>query len=78
MPVLETIRPNLTAVQISDHVLYFSYKTLIAVSTKGELLVSENVWSQTTGKHLNEISTKGQRIPYDDFVQKVELLGITL
>ena len=36
---------------------YFSYNTLIAVVTRtGEEFIRENVWGQTTGKHLNWIN----------------------
>ena len=36
---------------------YFSYETLVAFrSDKHGLVVRENVWSNTTGKHLNWIS----------------------
>ncbi len=43
-------------VSIGTVVLYFSYKTLIAFRTpETGLVVSENVWSRTTGKHLNWI-----------------------
>ena len=36
---------------------YFSYETLVAFSSaKHGLVVRENVWSNTTGKHLNWIN----------------------
>ena len=35
---------------------YFSYQTLIAVRHKGVLVIRQNVWSTTTGKHLNQIN----------------------
>lgn len=35
---------------------YFSYNTLVAFKIKyNELFVRENVWGNTTGKHLNWI-----------------------
>jgi len=35
---------------------YFSYKTLVAFSTPSSgLVVHENIWRTTTGKHLNWI-----------------------
>ena len=33
--------------------LYYSYKTLVAFRYNGRLVVRENDWSTTTGKHLN-------------------------
>jgi hypothetical protein len=35
--------------------VYFSYKTIIAFRFKGNLVVRENEWGPTTGKHLNAI-----------------------
>jgi hypothetical protein len=32
---------------------WFSYETCVAFSTLTDLYISENVWSQITGKHLN-------------------------
>lgn len=35
---------------------WYSYETMIAFQGKGQkLLICENTWSQTTGKHLNMI-----------------------
>ena len=43
-------------VSIGSLDLYFSYSTLIAFSSdKVGFWISENVWSVTTGRHLNEI-----------------------
>lgn len=58
---------------------YFSYKTLVAVYIPGHgKIVSENVWSVTTGKHLNWIDggDKASRVKFEDFERVVsELLG---
>lgn len=36
--------------------LYFSYDTIVAFQERGqEIVASQNVWSSTTGRHLNEI-----------------------
>ena len=54
---------------------YFSYKTLIAVKKGNKLLISENEWSTTTGKHLNLIdSDKKKRIPNKDLIKIVKEL----
>lgn len=59
---------NFTEVTMADLTLWFSYQTIIAWRISGgELHVSENVWSQTTGKHLNHISTKDQREDNEKF-----------
>lgn len=34
---------------------YFSYRTCVAFRAGGRLIVRENVWGPTTGKHLNWI-----------------------
>ena len=67
MPKLNQIASNLTSVSLclSDKVdhstyhvtLYFSYETCVAYHVEGEgLTLSDNVWSNTTGKHLGIIS----------------------
>ena len=52
--------------------LYFSYETLIAFQLDSELIVSENIWSNTTGKHLNIVDggAKSRRIPHEQFVRE--------
>lgn len=70
------------AVQLGDVTLYFSYETLIAFEGP-ELVISENVWSRTTGKHLNWISRdKDKRVPYSKFKERargiVERYGINI
>lgn len=54
--------------------LYFSYQTVVAFRKAGVLTVSENVWSRTTGKHLNAIDggAKASRVPHDEFVRRLE------
>lgn len=59
--------------------LYFSYQTIVAFvpwfgDNKGELIVSENVWSNTTGKHLNEIDggMKKLRKPHAEFTRLLD------
>ena len=49
--------------------LYYSYKTIVAFYTvQTGLIVCENHWSVTTGKHLNWINPdKSKRVKYDDF-----------
>ena len=51
----KTQRHNFSLVTIGNTDFYFSYTTLIAFRFRGFLVCSENVWSQTTGKHLNYI-----------------------
>lgn len=62
------------------YTLYFSYSTLVAYChPKADLIVSENIWSNTTGKHLNYINAdKSQRISRDDFRDKAKEIGLNL
>lgn len=69
--------PNFKSVKIGSIILYYSYDTIIGFSTpKHPLCVTENVWGPTTGKHLNMISEKKDRIPREEFLDK--LRNITL
>ena len=54
--------------------LYYSYQTIVAFYTiQTGLIVSENVWTVTTGKHLNWIQTdKSKRVKYDDFDKQLQ------
>lgn len=55
-------------VNFGNLTLYFSYKTVIAFSTPGDIKVSENLWGPTTEKHLNWIDggDKKTRLKRDD------------
>lgn len=49
--------------------LYFSYDTIVAVDE----VVSENTWSNTTGKLLNELQPdKKKRVPYETVEKEIE------
>lgn len=51
-----TNRPNFTVVQVGSLSVWFSYKTPIAFqSGYGSIVVRENEWGPTTGKHLGYI-----------------------
>jgi len=71
-------------VRIGDVLLYFSYETIIAFEApEFGLVVSENVWSVTTGGHLNTINpNKSIRLPrakfeklLDEVLEKYHLKG---
>ena len=71
-------------VRVGDVTLYFSYETIIAFEAPGYgLVVSENVWSMTTGRHLNAINpNKSIRLPrakfeklLDEVLEKYHLRG---
>jgi len=61
---------NAVMVDIGPVRLYFSYETIVAFHEDGHTQkVSQNYWSQTTGKHLNWIDDgdKKNRLTRDEF-----------
>ena len=72
---LMILGPNFTKVTVGDVDFWFSYETCIAFWVRSAgLVISENVWSNTTGKHLNKIGDKFLRIPHADFERKLQQL----
>ena len=63
-------------VNIGPVEFYFSYSTLVAFRTpKDDLVCSENIWGNTTGKHLNWIEPdKKQRVTHDEFEKRANRL----
>ena len=60
-------KQNFTYLVIGEVEFWFSYQTVIAFRTPTTgLVLSENLWGPTTGKHLNVIS-RGQRTPRAEF-----------
>ena len=64
---------NNTLVRTNRGDVWFSYKTPIAFRTLTTgLVISENEWGPTTGKHLNSIdSDKSKRIKRADFMDQL-------
>lgn len=64
-----TNRPNFTQVTVGSLTIWFSYKTPIAFQEGwGSIVVRENDWNQTTGKHLNWVNAdKSTRIDGREF-----------
>lgn len=59
------------------YTLWYSYKTLVAFRAPNHpLVVSENVWTPTTGKHLNMIDggEKKNRVDHQTFQRLVSEL----
>lgn len=69
-----TGRPNFTIVQVGELELAFSYRTIVAFRAGFDSWnVSENVWSVTTGKHLNYLEpVKTRRMDYQAFTIALE------
>lgn len=73
---------HLTTVQVGDTTVWFSYTTPVAFSnTKTGLIVRQNEWSTTTGKHLNYIDggtpeAKKKRVDRETFQKKLSEAGL--
>lgn len=70
---------NTIAVEMGPLTFYFSYDTIVAYrSPQDGMVMSENVWGPTTGKHLRIIGGNGERLPREEFKAKVAKLTDTL
>ena len=55
--------------------VWYSYQTVVAFQIEGcDRVVSENLWGNTTGKHLNWISSKKDRVPRQRFEELWRML----
>lgn len=52
---LKHIMPNFYEITINNVQAWFSYETLIAFEGEETIFVRENIWGNTTGKHINHI-----------------------
>ena len=71
---IDRIQSNFYILNVNEEVIiYFSYETPIALVIRGHPFVSENIWSKTTGRHLNMIEPdKDKRVPYSIVQDKIE------
>jgi hypothetical protein len=70
---------NFTEIKTKDSTLWYSYQTLIAFQTATSgIVVRENEWSTTTGKHLNYLCLKENRVSREKFYQLAERYGIEI
>ncbi len=62
--------------------LYFSYNTLIGVKSNkySIFIVSENIWNNTTGKHINKLKDMYNlnELSRDKFIETVNKMSIEL
>jgi hypothetical protein len=70
---LKQTASNCTEVTVGSVTLYFSYETCVGFyhGSTGTVL-SENIWSRTTGKHLSSFGDKSYRVPHAEFQSKLE------
>lgn len=52
---LKKIQNNIHEVRLGDTSIYFSYATPVAINSPTVRVVSKNIWSQTTARHINKI-----------------------
>tara|TARA_B100000029_G_scaffold342354_1_gene334723 strand:+ start:381 stop:707 length:327 start_codon:yes stop_codon:yes gene_type:complete len=59
---------------------YFSYNTLVAFKhPTSDLVIRQNIWGNTTGKHLNWIDEdKSKRVDTETFFEKLQELKSNL
>jgi len=70
---------NAHVLDLGGDKIYFSYSTIVATRINNELTISENNWSNTTGRHLNTISPDHSiRIPTEQFNQHLIDIKIKL
>ena len=87
LPTFSTYCHNTTAVNAlvfempDGGAVWYSYRTPVAFRVPGgSVVVRENDWGQTTGKHLNAIDrgtkeAKALRVPSEDFEAMLAKLG---
>ena len=68
---------NLYCDVINGYMVYYSYNTAVGIRLDSKLVLSENVWSTTTGRHLTWIDggskeAKESRIKYSDLLKIFE------
>ena len=70
---LRQVKDNFSMVTIGNLDLYYSYETIVAFRDGHTLKGSQNVWSRTTGNHLNEIGiSKDERIKAELFDKELK------
>jgi len=68
---------NTLRFDVSGYTFWYSYKTLVAFKAPNHpLVVHENIWGTTTGKHLNLIDggRKQERIDASNFATMLKTL----
>ena len=73
MVVLHKLANNFHKVEINNIKFWFSYDTCIAFEVDNKTIISENVWSKTTAKHINQIY--GSIITNEEFIRRLSCLG---
>mgnify|MGYP003450829618 CR=1 FL=1 len=68
---------NFTELEVSSMLyVYFSYETPIALVKNGEVIVTENNWGPTTGKHINALKRmhpQHEIVPHDNLMFTISI-----
>ena len=68
---------NLYSDIVNGYQVFYSYNTAVGIRLDSKFVLSENVWSTTTGRHLTWIDggskeAKESRIKYSDLLKILE------
>lgn len=69
---LKHLASNFYLLEMQNGKVYFSYETPIAFIKDGMITARVNDWGPTTGKHLNKISEKENRIGGTEFTLRLK------
>ncbi len=70
-----TDKANFYNIETARGIFWFSYDTCIAFESNGKLVIRENEWNVTTGKHLNWINSDHSiRVTGQEFEELVNSL----
>lgn len=79
MRLVSIVGNNFTRLEWNGVTIWFSFETPIAFDEGRGIVISENVWTNTTGKHMNFINPdKSKRIPNDLFKLQLNDLEVSL
>ena len=81
LPRVEVIRNNFVKLTFGKLTVWFSYTTPVAFHVEGQpLVVRQNDWSNTTGKHMAEIDGGGKeakqtRVSGEEFMTRWAMMA---
>lgn len=71
MILLKQLSPNFNELVIDNISIWFSYQTPVAIYSDS-LYISKNIWSPTTGKHLNVINPdRSLRVDHAEVLEEI-------
>jgi len=71
MILLKQLAPNFNELVIDNVSIWFSYQNPVAIYSDG-LYISKNIWSPTTGNHLNIINpAKSLRVDHAKVLEAI-------